>query len=86
VVAFAPRLKRPYQPAGFITTQVGPHRRHGFAPRQVFGEEADLAWGGVESDHPAVDLLAARSAKTRRGFVVRLNQRAEPPQGECGRW
>jgi hypothetical protein len=65
-------------PAGFITPKVGPHRSYGFAPGQVFGEEAELAWGGVEADHPAVDTLVARSTKSRRVFVVLLNQRAEP--------
>lgn len=65
-------------PAGFITPKVGPHRSHGFASGRVFGEEADLAWGGVETDHPAVDTLVARSTMARRVFVVLLNQRAEP--------
>ena len=44
----------------------------------MFGEEAELAWGGVETDHPAVDTLVARATKARRVFVVLLNQRAEP--------
>lgn len=65
-------------PAGFIAPKVGPHRSYGFAPGQMFGEEAALAWGGVEVDDPAVDTLVARSTKTRRVFVVLLNQRAEP--------
>lgn len=65
-------------PAGFITPKVGPHRSYGFAPGQVLGEEAELAWGGVEADHPAVDILVARSTQARRVFVVLLNQRAEP--------
>lgn len=65
-------------PAGFITPKVGPHRSYGFAPGQVLGEEAELAWGGVKADHPAVDTLVARSTTARRVFVVLLNQRAEP--------
>lgn len=65
-------------PAGFVTPKVGPHRSYGFAPGQVLGEQAELAWGGVEVDHPAVDTLVARSTKARRVFVVVLNQRAEP--------
>lgn len=65
-------------PAGFITPKVGPHRSYGFAPGKVFGEEAELAWGGVETDHPAVDTLVARATKTRQVFVILLNQRAQP--------
>lgn len=65
-------------PAGFITPKVGPHRSHGFAPGQVFGEKVDLAWGGVKVDHPAVDTLVARATEGLRMFVVLLNQRAEP--------
>jgi hypothetical protein len=64
-------------PAGFITPKVGPHRSYGFAPGQMFGEEVEMAWGGVKTDHPAVDNLVARSTKSRRVFVVLLNQRAE---------
>jgi hypothetical protein len=65
-------------PAGFITPKVGPHRSYGFAPGSVLGEEAELAWGGVETDHPAVDTLVARATETRRVFVILLNQRAQP--------
>lgn len=60
-------------PAGFITPKVGPHRCYGFAPGRVLGQSADLAWGRVECDQPAVDYLVARAKESRRVFVVLLN-------------
>lgn len=63
-------------PAGFITPKVGPHRCYGFAPGRVLGEAADLAWGRVECDEPAVEYLVARATDARRVFVVLLNNRA----------
>ena len=60
-------------PAGFITPKVGPHRCYGFAPGRILGEPAELAWGRVECDQPAVDYLVARAVEGERVFVVLLN-------------
>jgi len=65
-------------PAGFITPKVGPHRCYGFAPGKVLGESAELAWGRVGCDQPAVDYFVARAATGRRIFVVLLNDSVQP--------
>lgn len=65
-------------PAGFITPKVGPHRCYGFAPGKIFGESAELAWGRIVCDQPAVDYIVARAKDARRIFVVLLNDSVHP--------
>ena len=59
-------------PRGFMTPKVGPHCSYGFAAGKIFGEEASLDWGSVDTGSPAIDYLLAR-AKDGRRYMVLLN-------------
>jgi hypothetical protein len=59
---------------GFFTPKVGPHATFGFAPGTIYGEAAELSWGKVEVDNPAIDCVVARATKGSRVFLVLLNE------------
>jgi hypothetical protein len=61
-------------PRGFFTPKVGPHASFGFAPGMIYGEAADLSWGNVGVDEPAVDYVVARAINHSRVFLILLNE------------
>ena len=62
-------------PRGFITPKVGPHQTYGFAPGQVFGQEAALYLppGLMQIDDPQVDYWGASATQEKRLFLILLN-------------
>jgi hypothetical protein len=67
-------------PRGFITPKVGPHASPGFAPGVIHGQPAHLAWAEIDTGHPGVDYLVARSPDARRAFIILLNNTPRPVQ------
>lgn len=65
-------------PHGFMTPKVGPHVCYGFAPGTILGEPATLAWTRLETGHPAVEYLFARSPQQHRVFIVLMNSVGQP--------
>lgn len=66
-------------PRGFITPKVGPHQTYGFAPGQIYGQEANLVIrdGVATTDKPVVDCLVFQGKNENQAFVVVLNDRAQ---------
>jgi hypothetical protein len=61
-------------PRGFFTPKVGPHATFGFAPGTIYGETAELSWGDVGVDNPAIDCVVARVTKGSRVILLLLNE------------
>lgn len=61
-------------PRGFFTPKVGPHASFGFAPGKIHGEAAELAWGDVTVDNPAIDCVIARAVSGNRIYLLLMNE------------
>lgn len=61
-------------PRGFFTPKVGPHASYGFAPGKIHGEPAELSWGDVAIDDPAIDCLVARAVNGNRVYLLLMNE------------
>ncbi len=61
-------------PRGFFTPKVGPHASYGFAPGKIYGEPAELSWGDVAVDSPAIDCVIARSPDAKRVYLLLMNE------------
>lgn len=66
-------------PRGFVTPKVGPHQTYGFAPGQIYGQEANLVIrdGVATTDKPVVDCLLSQGKNENQAFLVLLNNRAQ---------
>ena len=60
-------------PRGFFTPKVGPHASYGFAPGKIFGAAAELGWGEVAIDNPAIECVVARAPEGHRVYLMLLN-------------
>ncbi|MCE6989317.1 glycerophosphoryl diester phosphodiesterase [Dyadobacter sp. CY323] len=71
-------------PRGFVTPKVGPHQTYGFEPGTVFGEKAKLVIRGgfVAGNQPTVDCILAENAAKNEAYVILLNNRAQPSEGQ----
>ncbi|MDP0501722.1 MAG: glycerophosphoryl diester phosphodiesterase [Verrucomicrobiota bacterium JB022] len=61
-------------PRGFMTPKVGPHACYGFAPGEIFGQPAQLAWLDLDIGNAAVDYVAAEAPDGSCSYVILLNQ------------
>lgn len=64
---------------GFITPKVGPHESYGFAPGNIYGNEANLVnqQGIVTCTNPNIEYILARGTDGKKLFVVLLNDTGE---------
>ncbi|MDR0901160.1 MAG: glycerophosphoryl diester phosphodiesterase, partial [Opitutaceae bacterium] len=60
-------------PRGFVAPKVGPHACYGFAPGEVYGAPANLAWADIDTGAPEVDYIAALSVDGKHAHVILLN-------------
>ncbi|KAF0094894.1 MAG: hypothetical protein E1N59_1322 [Puniceicoccaceae bacterium 5H] len=65
-------------PRGFMTPKVGPHACYGFAPGEIAGEPAQLAWATLDTGDAAVDYLVAHATDLSRTYLVLLNDADQP--------
>ncbi|WP_229208952.1 glycerophosphoryl diester phosphodiesterase [Dyadobacter luticola] len=65
-------------PRGFVTPKVGPHQTYGFAPGNVYGDQAKLVIleGFAVPDKAAVDVVTAKSVSKNSVYVVLMNSGA----------
>jgi hypothetical protein len=61
-------------PRGFFAAKVGAHEPFRFAPGTIYGETAQLSWGNVDVDNPAIDCIVARATQGSRVFLLLLNE------------
>lgn len=64
---------------GFITPKVGPHESYGFAPGNIYGNEANLVnqQGIVTCNNPNIEYILARGTDAKKTFVILLNDTGE---------
>ncbi len=71
-------------PKGFVTPKVGPHQTYGFQEGSIFDNPANLVVkeGFIAGNQPTVDPILAENPTTKDAYIMLLNNRVQPSDGQ----